>query len=120
MKLLEYKDRMVTVNELSEISGIEPATIRDRLRRGYSAEQAVKESAVNDSVQAFCDSSWYRDWIGMSTSYLHEIYWRWCVSSGYTPLQKQGFMRHILKMYPNLKTVPTRRDNKCFRVIREK
>lgn len=120
MKRLLYKNSLVTVNELAEMSGVAPATIRDRLRRGYSVEQAIRSNAVNDSVQAFIESSWYKDWIGMSTTSLHEIYWKWCVSHGYTPLQKQGFMRHILMVYPNLKTVPTRKGAGCCRMIREK
>lgn len=120
MNQYEYRGRLVTVKDLSEMSGIEAATLRDRLRRGYSVEQAVKQSAVNDGVQGFCDSSWYKDWLGMTTEYLHKIYWKWCIDHGYTPLQKQGFMRHILKVYPNLKTVPTRKGDMCYRVIREK
>ena len=119
LKLL-YKDQIMTVNELSEISGIAPATIRDRLRRGFSVEEAVRESAVNDSVREFADASWWEDWIGHSTDYVYEIYFEWCFGNGYEPLQKQGFTRHIMSMYPNLKTVPSRRNGGCCRVVRER
>ena len=119
-KVYEYKGMIYTIDELALISGIEPATIRDRLRRGYSVEQAVQVTPIHDSVKGFCESSWYEDWIGTSTMSLHKIYWKWCISNGYTPLQQQGFTRQILKLYPQLKTVPTRYDTHCCRVIRER
>ena len=107
-----------TPNELSEISGIAPHTIRDRLRRGYSIEEAIKVTPTQDSVKEFCDASWYEDWIGMSINDLYTIYWDWCISHGYTTLQKQGFSRQLMSLYPMLKTVPTKRGDKCYRIIR--
>lgn len=107
-----------TPSELSEMSGIPAHTIRDRLRRGYTIEEAIKPIATQESIREFCESSYWKDWIGLSISYLFEIYWKWCVSHGYTPIQKQGFSRQIMSMYPMLKTVPTKRDDKCYRVIR--
>ena len=47
-----------TPNALSEISGIPAHTIRDRIRRGYSVEEAVKPIATHDSVREFSESSW--------------------------------------------------------------
>lgn len=120
MNVYEYKGQSYTVNQLSEISGIAPHTLRDRFRRGYTVEQAIKPQPVNDSVREFCEASYYKDWIGMSTSYLYKIYWKWCVSEGYTPLQLKGFTRQIMSMYPNLKTVPTRKKTECCRIIRER
>lgn len=118
MKFYEYEGEMYTINGLSELSGVQPATLRDRLRRGYSIEQAVKSAPTNDSVVEFSAASYYMDWIGMPISYLYEIYWKWCIRTGYTALQKQGFSRHIMSMYPMLKTVPTYKDGKYHRVIR--
>lgn len=120
MAKYQYNDTWYTPNELSELSGIAAHTIRDRLRRGYPVEEAIKITPIKDSVREFGESSWYEDWIGMSMSDLHEIYWKWCVSSGYTPIQKQGFSRQLMGMYPMLKTVPTKRGNQCLRVIRMK
>lgn len=120
MKVYEYENKLYTIKELSEISGIQRATLRDRLRRGYSVEQAVKAAPTHDSVQAFCDASWWEDWVGMSISYLHEIYWKWCIEQGYTPLQIQGFSRQMFSIYPHLKTVPTKKKDKCLRIIRLK
>lgn len=118
MSRYELNGKWYTPNELSEMSGIAPHTIRDRLRRGYTVEEAVKIKATQESVKEFCDASWYEDWIGMSVSGLHEIYWKWCIENGYKPIQKQGFSRQIIGMYPQLKTVPTKLGDKCGRVIR--
>lgn len=117
-----YKGSLHSVQDLERLSGIDSATIRDRLRRGYSVEAAVKHELVHESIEQFNQASWYEDWIGMSTTYLYQIYWNWCVSSGgYTPVSQISFTRQLMKMYPNLKTVPNRdRDGKCSRVIRER
>lgn len=117
---LFYKGNQCTVKELSELSGITPATIRDRLRRGYSVEQAVRPSAIAESVEQFGEASWWEDWIDMTMNELHTIYWKWCVSNGYTPLQKQPFSRQLLQLFPVLKTIPSRVDGRSCRVIRSK
>jgi hypothetical protein len=114
----EVKGQWYTVAELSEMSGILPHTLRDRLRRGYSVEEALKPLPTNDSVKEFCDASHWEDWLGMSISYLYNIYWKWVVSNGGTPTSKQGFSRHLMQMYPMLKTVPTRQDDGYARIIR--
>ena len=116
----EFRGRFYTTQELSELSGVAPATIRDRLRRGYSVEQAVRPALTAESVEQFSEASWWEDWLGMSVNALHEIYWKWCVSHDYTPLGKQPFSRHLLHLYPQLKTVPSRVDGRCQRVIRLK
>lgn len=120
MKFYEYEGQVYTINGLSELSGIEPATLRDRLRRGYSLEQALKAHPTNDSVVEFSAASYYMDWIGMPISYLYEIYWKWCIDNGYNPLKIQGFSRQLMGLYPNLKTVPTKKKDRCFRIIRLK
>lgn len=114
----ELNGSWYTPNELSEISGVKPHTIRDRLRRGYSVEEAIKVAATKDSIKEFCDASWYEDWIGMPISDLYKIYWQWCISNGYTAVQIQGFSRQIMGMYPMLKTVPTKKGDRCYRIIR--
>lgn len=113
-----YNGVTYTVKELAEISGIAPATLRDRLRRGYSVEEAVKPISTKDSVINFAEASWWEDWIDMPISDLHTIYWKWCVSHGYTPLHVKGFSRQLFNMYPNLKSIPAKRDGKSLRVIR--
>lgn len=118
MARYELNGKWYTPNELSEISGIPAHTIRDRLRRGYPVEEAVKVVATQNSVLEFGEASWYEDWIGMSINDLHKIYWKWCIEHGYSPVGKQGFSRQLMGMYPMLKTVPTKKGDKYFRVIR--
>lgn len=120
MNIYEYKGIPHTVKQLSEISGIAPATIRDRIRRGYSVEQAIRITATNDGVEQFCSASSWEDWVGMSIEDVHQIYWRWSLSHGYTPISKQGFSRHLFSLNPWLKTVPTKVGNKCFRIVRKR
>lgn len=118
MHKLFYRGNWYTAKELADKCGMPAHTVRDRLRRGYSVEEAVKPIATHDSVREFGESSWYEDWIGMSISDLHEIYWRWCVSHGYTPISKQGFSRQLMVRYPMLKTIPTKSGDGCARIIR--
>ena len=118
MARYELNGKWYTPNDLSEISGIPPHTIRDRLRRGYPVEEAIKVVATHNSIKEFGESSWYEDWIGMSINDLYEIYWNWCIRARYTPIHKQGFSRQLFSMYPMLKTVPTKKGNRYFRIIR--
>lgn len=118
MSRYEYNGAWYTPKELADMSGVKPHTIRDRLRRGYSVEEAIKVTSIQDSVKEFCSASLWEDWIGMSISDLFEIYWRWCVSHGYTPLQIQGFSRQLMSMHPMLKIVPTKSGDKYKRIIR--
>ena len=118
MNLYPYKGDCYTPNQLSEMSGIAPHTIRDRLRRGFPVEEAVKMTPVLPSVKEFGEASCYEDWLGMSIDDLYKIYWKWCVSHEYTPSAKQGFSRQLMTIYPMLKTVPTKRGGKSHRIIR--
>lgn len=120
MSKYEIKGKWYTINQLSEISGIAAHTIRDRLRRGFSIEEAIKPVATHTSVKEFGEASWYEDWIGMTMDELYKIYWHWCISYGYTPMQKQGFSRQLIKMYPMVYTVPTKTKDGTYRVIRRR
>ena len=115
-----YKDRMYTIKELSEMSGIEAHTLRDRIRRGFPIEQAIRPIPVHESVEYFCVASYYPDWLGMSISELYDIYWKWCMSNEYQPTTKQGFSRQIKTLYPQLKTIPTTNNSGSKRIIRER
>lgn len=100
------------------MSGIAPATIRDRLRRGFPLEEAINVMPVQNCVKEFCEASWWNDWVGMSTVELYQIFWKWCVANEFTPMSQQGFTRQILSIYPQLKTVPTRRGDGAVRILR--
>jgi hypothetical protein len=118
MKRYELKGTWYTIDDLSEMSGIPSHTLRDRLRRGYSVEEAVKVTPTHDSVKAFCDASLYTDWIGIPMETLHHNYWKWCLQNGFSPITKQGLSRQIMNLYPMLKTIPTKRGERCYRIIR--
>lgn len=116
-----YRGKYYTTKELSEMSGVPSATIRDRIRRGYSIEEAVKLAATHDSVREFCQASYYRDWIGMATTDIYTVYWRWCTTNGHSPIEHKGFTRQILAMYPMIKVVPTKHSLLGYcRIIRLK
>ena len=116
---VSYKDGLYTINELSDMSGIPAATLRDRLRRGYGVDEAISPHPTFESIKYFCENSWYEDWIDTSTSDLYDIYWKWCIRNEYTPIQFKGFTRQIMKMYPNLKVVPIKDRNGMYhRMIR--
>ena len=118
MKRYIYRDQMLTINELAEMSGVLPHTLRDRLRRGFTIEQAVKPSPVHESIEHFCEASYWGDWEGMSISEVYTIYWKWCLSNGYKATSKQGFGRQLRSIYPQLKTVPTAKGDGYKRIIR--
>lgn len=118
MARYHFKDSWYTPDELSELSGIPSHTIRDRLRRGYSVEESIKVIPTHESVREFSNASLWEDWVGMPITDLHKIYWRWSIQHGYSPLQVQGFSRQLINMYPMLKTIPTKRGDKCQRIIR--
>ena len=120
MNYYNYKGEPHTAKQLSELSGIPAATIRDRIRRGFSVEQAMTMCPSNDGVQEFCEASLWEDWLNHSISDVHSIYYRWCLSNGYTPLGIQGFSRHLMSINPWLKTTPVKRGNKSCRVIRKR
>lgn len=116
---INYKNGVYTINELSELSGIEPPTLRYRLRNGYSIEEAMTPNPIRHSIREFCKDSWYEDWIGMSTSQLYQIYWKWCIKHKYTPLQDKVFTRDVMRLYPILKVVPMKDSSGNYhRVIR--
>lgn len=118
MMKFAYRGNIVTVNELAEMSGVRPHTFRDRLRRGYTVEQAVRPYPVHESVEHFYEASCVTDWVGMPINDLYEIYWKWCVSHQFTPTSKVGFSRQLKSMNPAIKTVPTQKGDGCKRIIR--
>ena len=81
-----YNGNWYTAQELADLSGIAAHTLRDRLRRGFSVDEAVKPIATHESVREFGESSWYEDW------YVHkrsspDILEMVCISWVYTNLQ---------------------------------
>lgn len=116
----EYRGKWYTTQELADMAGMSGHAFRDRLRRGYTVEQALQPAPLHNSIKEFTDASYWKDWIGLSITDLYKIYWKWCVSNEYTPLQKQGFSRQLFTIYPNLKCVPTKYAGISIRIIRER
>jgi hypothetical protein len=116
----EINGSWYSTKQLSEMSGIPQHTIRDRLRRGYEIEEAIKVLPIHKSVKDFSEASYYMDWVGETIDEVWSIYWKWSLDNGYSPLQKQGFSRQVMGMYPMLKTVPSQVGNGYKRIIRLK
>lgn len=117
MNRYEYKGVMYTINELSELSGIKPATIRQRLRSGYDLTNALKEKPIHTSVELFSEASWWMDWEGQSIDKLYQIYCNWCDKNFYNIVPKQTFGKEIQLLYP-IYTVPNFNKGTYTRVIR--
>ena len=116
MNRYELKGKWYTVNELSEMSGILPHTLRDRIRRGYVIEEAIKPNPIHESVHCFCAASHWEDWVGMTTNEVYTIYWKWCARQMCSPCSQHQFSKQLFQLNPFLHTVPM----KGTRYIREK
>ena len=117
MNKYEYKGVLYTVNELSDISGIQPATIRQRLRSGYDLTNALKFRPVHTSVEIFTEASHWRDWEGQTINDIYQVYCDWCNKHLYRLVPKQTFGKEIKMLFP-IYTVPAFRNGEYCRVIR--
>lgn len=116
MNRYELNGKWYTINELSEMCGLLPHTLRDRLRRGYPIEEAVKPTPIPVSIREFCEASHWEDWIGLRTDEVYAIYWKWCLKNQVSPCSKYQFSKQIVQMHPMLHIVPM----KGKRYFREK
>ena len=105
MNKYEYKGVEYTINELSEMSGIQPATLRQRLRSGYDLTNALKEKPIHTSVELFSEASWWMDWDGKTIEELYRIYSNWCDKHCYRTVPKQTFGKELQLLFP-IYTVP--------------
>ena len=119
MNKYEYKGVEYTINELSELSGIKPATIRHRLRSGYDLTNALKEKPIHTSVELFSEASWWMDWEGKTIEELYRIYCKWCDKHCYRTVQKQTSGKELQMLFP-IYTVPGFYKGIYTRVIRFK
>lgn len=109
MRFYEYRGQMYNARELSDLCGVNYKTLVDRLRRGYSVEEAVADQPrVPDSVIEFELASHPPDWDGMVNEELYRIYHEWCVNNDYVPENSIHFTRSIKRLLPNIRIVPTR------------
>lgn len=117
MNIYNYKGVEYTIKELSEMSGIQPHTLRQRLRNGYDLVNALKQKPIHTSVEVFCEDSWYRDWESLTIDEVYQIYCNWCDKNDYNITPKQTFGKEIQMLYP-IYTVPTFNKGSYMRVIR--
>ena len=114
-----YKDERYSIQELSDISGVDVRLLRNRLAKGYSVEQSLQDNPIHDSILAFDSASYWEEWIGLSSKQLYEQYWKWCVNHDVKPVSHRLLMTQLLPKY-NLHIVPMTVGDKCNRYIRQK
>lgn len=111
MKQYLYKDQLLNGKELAAKCGIKYTTLMERLRRGYTLEEAVQsEPKVPDSILEFDNASDYMQWEGMTNAELYEIYVKWCGNPDhkYSVESDVHFSRCIKQLHPNIRIVPAR------------
>lgn len=119
-KYYDYRGGKHTIEELSAMSGYSTKQLRNRLYRGFSIEQAMREVPMHDSVVAFDEASYWGDWIGMAIEDLYQIYWKWCVNNDWHPVTKRQLSSELLPRY-GLQTVSMATpDGKSQRYVRER
>ena len=109
MKQYLYKDNVYNIKELSEMSGIKYTTLAERLKRGYTVEEAVSANTkIPESVIQFDHHSDYTDWDGLTSDKLYENYMMWCLKYTMPIESKVHFTRCVKRLHPNIRFVPTR------------
>lgn len=119
LKHVEYKGELLTIEQLHNISGLSKEVIRSRLRKGYSAEEAIADSVVKKSIKTFINENDWHDWVNKPTNYVYQQYCAWCKEKDYPSESKTHFMRQLLGIIPWLVSTPNKtRDGKSIRVLR--
>lgn len=101
MKNYVYKGKYYNIHELSELSGVKYSTLCERLKNGYSVEEAVAlDTRIPDSILEFDSASDYKDWDGMINEELYGDYRQWCSNNDFfqnrtstSPNVSSGFIR---------------------------
>lgn len=109
MKYYQYKGETYNIRELSDLSGVNYTTICERLKRGYTVEEALSDGyKIPESVEEFFHASHPPDWDRMTTDHLFDIYATWCRRHDYEVESKVHFVRSIKRCVPLLKVIPSR------------
>lgn len=109
MRHFNYNGQTFTLRELSEFTGIKYTTLSERLKRGYTLEEAIADGCkVPESITEFVNASYPKDWHGLENSELYQIYSKWCSNNGYQKEAMIHFMRMLKRVVPNLRIVQTR------------
>lgn len=109
MKTLLYKDQIYNARELADLTGVKYTTLIERLKRGYTVEEAVEYNArIPESIMEFDAASDLQDWDGITTDDLYSIYWKWCNNNHLPKESKVHFVRSIKKLHPEIRVAPAR------------
>lgn len=109
MKKLLYKGNLYTGKELADFTGVKYTTLMERLRRGYTVEEAVAdESRIPASVQAFVDEYDVMSLNGQTCKEVFNTYRCFCVIHHLIPETQVHFGKSIKRLLPNFRMVPTR------------
>lgn len=109
MKQYLYRGNTYSIRELSEISGIKYTTLAERLKRGYTVDEAVcGNTRIPESIIQFDNHSDYTDWDGLVSEQVYKIYISWCLKHHFNVESKVHFTRCIKRLHPNIRFVPTR------------
>lgn len=105
MLKIEYCGKEYTVHELSELSGIDEANIRHRLREDYDIEEVLSQTPVKRTIKEYMNTHDWHDWVNKTTETVYKEYFRYCIDNRNAPENKQTFVKGIVGKYPWL--VPT-------------
>lgn len=109
MRNYVYKGKYYNVRELSELSGVKYSTLCERLKNGYSVEEAIAlDTRIPDSILEFDSASDYKDWDGMINEELYGDYRQWCSNNDFFPESHIHFTKCIKRIHPNIRVVPSR------------
>lgn len=100
MKYYEYGDGMTTIQELSNKYGIKYTTLVERLKRGYTVEEAIAGERMPESVKQFVDNSYPPDWNGLLNEDLYKRYVEWCDKHDFERESQVHFSRCLKKLVP--------------------
>lgn len=110
MKQYLYNGQLYSGKELAELSGVKYTTLMERIKRGYSVEEAIADGTrVPESILVFCDEYDPADWNGLENGQLYMTYRAWCIENNYIPETQVHFSRSLKRQLgERYHIVPTR------------
>ena len=96
-RLINFNGHAYNVRQLADQAGLPYNTIWNRLKNGYTPEEAMRQPLIANSVLEFIEADDPSSWDGETTFDVWERYERWCYKEdvGYLPLTFQTFVRQI-------------------------
>lgn len=109
----EYEGNYYTIKQLSEMCSVEEATLRYRIKAGYTVKQAMSDIPIKNSIKRFVDGSDWHDWLDQTTTTVYNSYFDWCKKNKMVAETKILFMKQLFLLIPWLKSVPMKDKNGC-------